>query len=65
LCGSAARDHTIEVRHLFGKRFVSVLSFWCLTCRKPLILLDGPSSAGIAIRTEVHSQFGLLGSGAS
>jgi hypothetical protein len=65
LCGSAARDHTIEVRHLFGKRFVSVLSSWCLTCRKPLILLDGPSSAGIANGLWVRSQFGSPGSEAN
>jgi hypothetical protein len=37
-----------KVRHLFRKRFVSVLSFWCLTCRKPLNLLWGATSAGIA-----------------
>jgi hypothetical protein len=64
-CVVAPRDHTIEVRHLFGKRFVSVLSFWCLTRRKPLILLDGASSAGIANGLWVRSQFGSPGSEAN
>jgi hypothetical protein len=35
-------------RHLFDFRFVSVLSFWCLTSRNALILLQGAIPAGIA-----------------
>jgi hypothetical protein len=38
-----------KVRHLFQKRFVSVLVFWCLTRHKALKLHHGAIPAGIAI----------------
>jgi hypothetical protein len=37
-----------KVRHSFQKRFVSVLSFWCLTRHKPLKKHEGATPAGFA-----------------